>query len=104
MKNNLPISLLLKTGKLFELIFYNSLLNFLNQNDLIFPVQSGFKPVDSCNNQLLSIIYNKNYSVDEGYEIWGVFPDISKVFDKIWYENLIFKLKQNGISGSLISI
>ena len=28
--------------------------------------------------------------------------DISKAFDKIWHEGIIFKLKQNGISGNLL--
>ena len=30
--------------------------------------------------------------------------DISKVFDKVWHDGLIFKLKQNGISGELLHI
>ena len=42
--------------------------------------------------------------MDEGYEIRGVFLDISKAFDKAWHEGLVFKLKQNGISGNLLNI
>ena len=42
--------------------------------------------------------------MDEGYEIWGVFRDISKSFDKVWHEDLVFKLKQNGIFGNLLNI
>ena len=30
--------------------------------------------------------------------------DISKAFDKVWHDGLIFKLKQNGISGSLLHL
>ena len=28
---------------------------------------------------------------------------MSKAFDKVWHKGLIFKLKQNGISGNLLS-
>ena len=30
--------------------------------------------------------------------------DISKAFDKVWHDGLIFTLKQNGISGRLLSL
>ena len=42
--------------------------------------------------------------MDEGYEIRGIFLDISKVFSKVWHEGLVFKLKQNGIFGNLLNI
>ena len=42
--------------------------------------------------------------MDEGYEIRGEFLDISKAFDKVWHEGLVFKLQQNGISGNLLNI
>ena len=53
----LPVSLLPVCGKIFEGLPYNSLFHFLIENDLISPVQSGFKPLDSCINQLLSITH-----------------------------------------------
>ena len=31
----------------------------------------------------------------------GIFLDISKAFDKVWHDCLIFKLHQNGISGDI---
>ena len=33
----------------------------------------------------------------------GVFLDILNAFDKVWHKVIIFKLKQNGISGKLLS-
>ena len=41
---------------------------------------------------------------DEGYEVRGIFLDISKATDKVWHEGLMFKLGQNGISGKLLSL
>ena len=34
----------------------------------------------------------------------GVFLDILKAFDEVWHKGIIFKLKQNGISGKLLSV
>ena len=47
---------------------------------------------------------NSLKSLDDGFEIKGVFLDISKAFDKVWHEIMIYKLKQNGISGKLLNI
>ena len=66
--------------------------------------QSGFKPGGSCINQLLSTTHEIFKSFDDGLEIRSVFLDISKAFDKVWHEGVIFKLKQNGISGDLKNI
>ena len=43
-------------------------------------------------------------SFDNGFEVKDVFLDISKAFNKVWEEGIIFKLKQNGISGKLLSV
>ena len=36
-------------------------------------------------------------------DVRGVFLDISKTFDEVWHKEHIYKLKQNGISGDLLS-
>ena len=66
--------------------------------------QSRFKPGDSCIRQLLPITHEIYKSFDSGFEVRGVFLDISKAFDKVWHEGIIFKLKQNDISGKLLSV
>ena len=43
-------------------------------------------------------------SLDNGLETRAVFLDISKAFDKVWHEGLLFKLKLNGISGNLLKV
>ena len=77
--------------------------HFFIKNDLISQNQSGFNleiPV-LTNFCLLHEIYK---SFDDGFDVWSVFLDISKVFDEVWHEGIIFKLKQNGISGELLNV
>ena len=68
------------------------------------PKQSDFRPGDSCTNQLISIAHEILSAFDEGHEVRGVFLDMSKVFDRVWHKGFLFKLRQNGISGELITI
>lgn len=65
------------------------------------PNQFGFKPRNSCINQLLSITLKNFQSFDEGLEIRSVFLYFS---NKEWNKGLIFKPSQNWISGNLINI
>ena len=62
--------------------------------------QSGFRPGDSCINQLLSITHEIYQSFDDNLEV----KYISRAFDKVWHKGLIFKLKQNGISDKILNI
>ena len=34
----------------------------------------------------------------------GVFLDISKAFDKVWHDGIIFKFKVYGVEGELLSL
>ena len=94
--NYRPVSLLPICGKIFERLLYNEILNFFLENDLISKKQSGFRPGDSCINQLLSINDGILGSFNIGLEVRGLFFDISKAFDKVWHAGLIYKLHQNG--------
>ena len=104
LKNYRPVSLLPICGKTFERLLFNEMFRFFLDNKLISTNQSGFKPGDSCMNQLLPITHEIYKSFDDGLEIRSVFLDISKAVDKVWHEGVIFKLNKNGISGDLLNI
>ena len=102
--NYRPVSLFTVCGKILERIILKHLCNYRVSYDLITKKQSDFRPGDSTVNQLLDLINDIHKSFDQrkSLEVRAVFLDISKVFDKVSHDGLIFKLKQNGISGSIL--
>ena len=100
LKNYRPISLLPACEK----CIYNTLYSYLESNDILSKSQSGFSKGDSCISQLLAITH-EIYSDFDAYpslETRGVFLGISKAFDRVWHEGLLYKLKSYGISGPLL--
>ena len=57
LKNYRPVSLLLICGKVIVRLTFNEMFTFFIENELISSNQSGFKPGDSCVNQLVSITH-----------------------------------------------
>ena len=60
LENYRPVSLLPICGKIPERLQFDEMFNFFIENKLISSNQSGFKPGDSCINQLLSITHEIN--------------------------------------------
>ena len=105
-KNYRPISLLPVCSKIMERLIFNSLHSFLHSNSLLSVNQSRFRPNDSCTNQLIAITHEIASFLDDNksLEIRGVFLDMSKAFDKVWHQGLIYKLHTFGISSNLASL
>ena len=92
------VSLLRICRKIFERLLYNYLFEFLIKNDLIVSNRSDNKQDDLYIYiyQLLPITREIYGSIDNGFEVRGIFLDITKAFDKVWQKCLIFKFKKIG--------
>ena len=102
--NYRPISLLPIFGKIFEKLIFDSLYQHLEIFGLLNPNQSGFRPGDSTINQLLSIVNSifTAFDCNPPLDVRSVYLDISKAFDRVWHEGLIFKLRRCGVSDKLL--
>ena len=92
--------------KIFEILIFNSLQQFLEEHKLLLIHRSGFRSSDSCFNQLLFVV-DTLYKAFDAYptlDAREVFLDICKAFDNVWHEGLIYKLKSMGLSHSLLNL
>ena len=99
--NYRPISLLSNMSKVLEKVVYKRLYDYLMENNLLIEQNSGFKQNDSTINQLLKIVHQIYVNINEGKDTCLVFLDVSKAFDKVWIDGLLFKIQQLGIVGKL---
>jgi hypothetical protein len=100
--NYRPVSLLSCASKILERIVFKHLYNYIRDNHLISPHQSGFQPGDSTVNQLSFLYHTFCEALDKKKDVHIVFCDISKAFDRVWHDGLLYKLKKFGIYGSLL--
>ena len=100
--NYRPISLLNSVAKLFEKLVFKYLYNHLQDNNMLSSLQSGFIPGDSTVNQLAYLYHIFTEALGTGKKVRTVFCDISKAFDRVWHEGLIYKLKAAGVSGDVL--
>ena len=83
---------------------FNEMFEFFVEKKLVSSRQCDFKPGDYCINQLLSITHEIYSSFDECLEVRNVLRDISKAFDKVWHDDIVFKLTQNDILENLLNL
>ena len=89
-------------SKVFEKIIYKDLNKCCTVNKLLNERNSGFKQNDSTVNQLIKMTHDIYTGLENKNDVCGVFLDVSKAFDKVWHQGLLFKLRRMGIEGNLL--
>ena len=78
---------------------YNRVECFLNENDIIYQHQYGFRKKYSTNHAVLSILEEIRSNLDKKNFSCGVFVDLEKAFVTVNHKILVDKLNHYGIKG-----
>lgn len=87
------ISLLISLSKIFEKVVYTRLQNYLNTANVISKFQFEFRSNHSIVQQLFCLTKHISTSFEKHCHTGAVYIDVSKAFDKVWHEGLLYKLK-----------
>lgn len=101
--NYRPISLTSVVCKIMEKLIKNSVMKFLDDNELISKHQHGFRSKKSCTTNLLEAIDYATKVLSEKNTMDILFIDFEKAFDKVPHKRLLLKLSKYGIKGKVLN-
>jgi hypothetical protein len=97
--NYRPISLLSVFNKLLEKLMYKRLSSFLENLNILYDKQFGFRSQYSTEHAILSIVDKIQQAIEKKQYSCGIFLDFSKAFDTVDHTILLKKLEKLGIRG-----
>ena len=100
--NYRPISLLSNINKIFEKLLLSRIINFFNQNKILYEKQFGFRKGHNTKHAITALTELIRESLDNNGFAAGIFIDLKKAFDTVEHSILIHKLRHYGIRGKAL--
>ena len=89
--NYRPISLLSQFSKILEKIFHKRMMSFIEEKNILYESQYGFRKNMSTSLAMLELVENITTSIDDCKSTVGIFIDLKKAFDTVDHDILIKK-------------
>ena len=103
LNNYRPISLLSIFDKIIEKLMHKRLYEFLDDHEILFINQFGFRKLSSTIHAILDITERIRETLDKGKYGCGVFIDLKKAFDTVNHDILLTKLEHYGIRTNILA-
>ena len=100
--NYRPVFLTAVLFKIMEHIIHNNIMHHLENNDILFANQHGFRKNHSCESQLILTVEDLAKNLDHGDQMDMIILDFSEALDEVPHQRLISKLQFYGIQGSIL--
>ena len=95
--NYRPISLLPTLLKIFERVIFNQLYTYFDDNNILTEHQCGFRANQSAELAAVKLVDYIQYSIDRKCTPVNIYIDLSKAFDTLNFDILLYKLQYYGI-------
>ena len=97
--NYRPISVLSNIDKIFEKLMQSRLIEFLEERQILYYRQFGFRKDFSTNHAILTLLESLQKALDDRQFASRIFIDLEKAFDTVSHDILLKKLNHYGIRG-----
>ena len=102
--NYRSISLLPTISKVFERVIHDQMYEYFNQFNLLAEQQYGFRKQHSTEYAAIKLIDHVSKEMEAGKTPTSVYIDLSKAFDTLTFEVLLYKLKYYGVTDTAFDL
>ena len=87
--------------KILERLLARRIISFLEKHNILYKLQFGFRAGHSTTHALLELLEELYSNLDQDNTCLGIFLDLTKAFDTIDHDILLYKLQRYGFRGKI---